>query len=47
MEAYTALIREVGNKDLVTREVLLGILKQAEEHAGELADFLKRTSDTR
>jgi bacterioferritin len=47
VEAYTALIREIGDKDLVTREVLLGILKQTEEHAGELADFLKRTSDTR
>lgn len=47
IEAYTALIREIGDKDLVTREILLGILAETETHASELADFLKRTSDER
>jgi bacterioferritin (cytochrome b1) len=26
VEAYSALIREIGEKDLVTRQLLLGIL---------------------
>jgi bacterioferritin (cytochrome b1) len=47
VEAYTALIREIGDKDLITREILLEILRQTEQHASELADFLKRSSDTR
>jgi bacterioferritin len=47
VEAYTALIREIGEKDLITREVLLDILGQTETHASELADFLKRSSDMR
>lgn len=47
VEAYTALIRELGEKDLITRELLLGILAETEAHASELADFLKRTSDKR
>lgn len=47
VEAYTALIREIGDKDLVTREVLLQILAETETHASELADFLKRSSETR
>lgn len=47
VEAYTALIRELGDKDLITRELLLEILTETEAHASELADFLKRTSDKR
>ena len=47
VEAYTALIREIGEKDLVTREMLLEILSETETHASELADFLKRSSDRR
>lgn len=47
VEAYTALIREIGDKDLVTREMLLEILVETETHASELADFLKRSSDQR
>ncbi len=47
VEAYTALIREIGDKDLVTREILLEILTETEAHASELADFLKRSSDKR
>ena len=47
VEAYTALIREIGEKDLVTRQLLLDILVETETHASELADFLKRSSDQR
>ena len=47
VEAYTTLIREIGDKDLVTREMLLEILVETETHASELADFLKRSSDQR
>ena len=43
IEAYTALIRELGDQDLVTRQVLLGILTETEKHASELADYLKRS----
>lgn len=46
VESYTALIREIGEKDLVTRELLLDILQTTEQHASELADFLKRSSET-
>ncbi len=47
VEAYTALIRELGDKDLITRELLLDILRETETQASELADFLKRTSEKR
>jgi bacterioferritin len=47
VEAYSALIREIGDKDLITREILLEILADTETHASELADFLKRSSDRR
>jgi bacterioferritin len=47
VEAYSALIREIGDKDLVTRELLLDILQTTEQHASELADVLKRSSETR
>jgi len=47
VETYTALIREIGDKDLVTREMLLEILTDTETHASELADFLKRSSNQR
>src|SRR5258705_4250306 len=43
IEAYTALIRELGDQDLVTRQVLLSILVETEKHASELADYLKRS----
>jgi bacterioferritin len=45
VEVYTALIREIGDQDLVARHVLLGILAETEKHASELADYLKRTAD--
>jgi len=44
--AYTALIRELGDNDLITRQILLQILADTEKHASELADYLKRTADT-
>jgi bacterioferritin len=47
IEAYSALIRELGDKDLVTREMLLDILQDTESHASELADFLKRSGEQR
>lgn len=47
VEAYSALLREIGDKDLVTWRLLLSILEQTEKHASELADYLKRTADTR
>jgi bacterioferritin len=43
IEVYTKLIREIGDQDLVTRQVLLSILTETEKHASELADFLKRS----
>jgi bacterioferritin len=43
IEVYTALIREIGDQDLVTRQVLLSILVETEKHASELADYLKRS----
>jgi bacterioferritin len=46
IEVYTGLIREIGDQDLVTRQVLLGILAETEQHASELADYLKRSADT-
>jgi bacterioferritin len=47
VEAYTALIREIGDHDVVTRHVLIGILAETEKHASELADYLKRTADSK
>jgi len=43
IEVYTALIREIGDQDLVTRQVLLSILVETEKHASELADYLRRS----
>lgn len=40
LEEYSALIREIGDKDLVTRQLLLDILQTTEQHAGELAGYL-------
>jgi len=45
--AYTALIRELGDRDLITRKLLVGILADTEEHAAELSDYLKLRSDMR
>lgn len=45
--AYTALIRQVGDSDPTTRRLLVDILAVTEQHASELADYLKRSADTR
>ena len=45
--AYTALIRELGDRDFITRKLLVGILADTEEHAAELSDYLKLRSDMR
>jgi bacterioferritin len=44
---YTALIREIGDRDPTTRRLLVDILADTEQHASELGDYLKRQSDTR
>ncbi|WP_447968165.1 ferritin-like domain-containing protein [Nitrospira sp. M1] len=46
IESYTKLIRKTGDKDPVTRHILVTILQDTEKHAGELADFLTRTVGT-
>ena len=45
--AYTTLIRELGDRDLTTRKLLVGILADTEGHAAELSDYLKQRSDMR
>jgi bacterioferritin len=45
--AYTALVREIGDRDPTTRRLLTDILADTEQHASELADYLKRQADTR
>jgi bacterioferritin len=45
--AYTALIREIGEKDPSTRHLLTGILAEKEKHVRELADYLKLTAEVR
>lgn len=45
--AYTALIRKIEDDDITTRRLLMSILEETEQHASELADYLKRTADTR
>src|SRR5688572_9601745 len=47
IEVYTALVRDIGDEDLVTRQMLISILAETEKHASELADYLKRTADTK
>jgi bacterioferritin len=45
--AYTELIRAIGDSDPTTRRLLIDILADTEQHASELADYLKRHADTR
>lgn len=42
IDTYTAIIRFVADKDPTTRRLFEELLAQEEEHADELADFLKR-----
>src|SRR5437773_2644462 len=41
VENYTNFIREVGDRDPVTRRMLQDILKDTEHHASELRDMLQ------
>jgi bacterioferritin len=43
IDTYHELIRYIGEKDPTTRRMLEGILATEEEHADELADWLKRS----
>ena len=45
--AYTTLIRKLGDRDLTTRKLLIGILADTEEHAAALSDYLKQRADMR
>ncbi len=42
IETYSAIIRYLAGKDPTTRRIMETILAQEEEHADEVADFLKR-----
>lgn len=42
IETYSAIIRYLSDKDPTTRRIMEVILAQEEEHADDLADFLKR-----
>ena len=41
IEAYTQMIRLIGEKDSTTRRILESILSQEQEHAEELSDWLE------
>jgi len=43
IDVYHELISYIGDNDSTTRRMLEGILATEEEHADELADWLKRT----
>jgi bacterioferritin len=40
IEAYTQMIKLIGDKDSTTRRILESILSQEQEHADELSDWL-------
>jgi len=40
IEAYSQMVRLIGDKDSTTRRILEGILGQEQEHADELSDWL-------
>ena len=42
IQTYTEIIRYIGDSDPTTRRLMEGILEQEEEHADDLADFLRR-----
>lgn len=44
---YSKLIREIGDKDIVTRRMLEDILEMTENHASEMHDLLQSRSETR
>jgi bacterioferritin len=45
IQVYSEIIRYIGDADITTRRLLESILAQEEEHADEMADFLKRLRD--
>jgi bacterioferritin (cytochrome b1) len=45
--AYTTLMRDIGDQDLTTYRILGDILEETEQHAAELADYLKLRSEMR
>jgi bacterioferritin len=45
--AYTTLMRDIGDQDLTTYRILGDILAETEQHAAELADYLKLRSEMR
>jgi bacterioferritin len=47
VEAYTTLARTIGDKDPTTYRLLTLILEETEQHASELASYLKRTTERR
>ena len=47
VKAYTSFIREIGEKDIVTRRLLEDILEATEDHAAEMYDLLQQRADTR
>ena len=47
VNAYMALIREIGFNDPTTRRLLEDILKDTEHHAAELRDMLSKRADTK
>jgi bacterioferritin len=42
IEAYTQMIRLIGDKDPTTRKLLVEILEQEEEHAEDLSDWMEK-----
>jgi bacterioferritin len=44
IETYSEIIRYLGNDDVTTRRMMEEILKNEEEHADEIADWMRRLS---
>jgi bacterioferritin len=42
VEAYSQMVKLIGDKDPTTRQMIESILRDEEEHADELADLLER-----
>jgi bacterioferritin len=47
VRVYTRMVREVGDRDIVTRRLLEDILEQTEDHAAEMWDLLQSQAATR
>jgi bacterioferritin len=44
IQTYAEIIRYIGEDDPTTRRIMEDVLEQEEEHADDLADFMKRLS---